>query len=185
MEDFETLLVRHCSPTLAGIKTGSLFNYTLGRNDNLEIYLQKWNHALNPRGVALTILQQDKGRNLVYVYRPNKLANDLACADLKDFLSSIGYDCSDMNSYLRNLIDRIDQCVSFPHEIGLFLGYPLHDVKGFIENGGQNCKCCGLWKVYCSECQALKLFDKFKKCTRIYCRCFQSGSSITRLTVAA
>ena len=38
--------------------------------------------------------------------------------------------------------------MKFPHEIGIFLGYPLADVAGFIRNKGRNCKCIGTWKVY-------------------------------------
>ncbi len=185
MEEFDSMLVRHCSPTLAGIKTGSLFSCSLSQSENLPLYLKKWNNLLNPRGVVLTVLNQNKNRTLIYVYRPKRLGNDLISPDVQTFLSSMQYDCSSIELCLKKLVSRIRNCVSFPHEIGLFLGYPLHDVIGFIENCGQNCKCCGLWKVYCDECQTMKMFDKFKKCTLVYSRCFQNGSSIKRLTVAA
>lgn len=185
MKELEALLVQYCSPTLAGIKTGSLFNYTTKQNDDLKLQIKKWNRILISRGVTMIILKRDQNRNLIYVCRPKKLERDFADADVRAFLSFIGYDCSNMGLCLQRLIKRIGRSVSFPHEIGLFLGYPLPDVKGFIENAGQNCKCCGMWKVYCNECQAVKLFEKFNQCTRIYCRCLQYGLSITRLTVAA
>lgn len=185
MEAFETLLIRHCSPTLAGIKTGSLFNYRRKQNGGSELLVRGWNRALNPRGVALIVLRRDPGRDLVYVFRPKKLRDDLACADTAAFLSSFGYDCGDTASCLRMLAERVNRHGSFPHEIGLFLGYPLRDVQGFIENAGRNCKCCGMWKVYCDECQAVLLFEKFRKCTSIYCRCLENGLSVQRLTVAA
>lgn len=51
MEQFEHLLVRHCSPTLAGMKTGNLFNYIWEQQNDLQYQLQKWNQTLNPRGV--------------------------------------------------------------------------------------------------------------------------------------
>ena len=44
-------------------------------------------------------------------------------------------------------IKQSGQC-QFPHEIGVFLGYPLEDVKGFIENKGKNFLYSGYWKVY-------------------------------------
>ena len=84
-------------------------------------------------------------------------------------------------------IERLKDRLSggqFPHEIGVFLDYPLADVKGFIENGGKNCKCCGCWKVYCDECGAKKTFSKYKKCREVYCRLWKSGcKSISQLTV--
>ena len=72
-----------------------------------------------------------------------------------------------------------------PHEIGVFLGYPLEDVLGFIENGGRNCLSCGCWKVYSNECAALEAFARFEKCKAVYQRLFASGCPLTRLTVAA
>ena len=73
----------------------------------------------------------------------------------------------------------------FPHEVGLFLGYPLDDVTGFIEQKGKNYKCCGIWKVYGNEKQTQMLFRKLKKCSEIYRRLFADGRSILQLTVAA
>ena len=69
--------------------------------------------------------------------------------------------------------------------IGLFLGYPLGDVIGFIKNAGQNCKCVGCWKVYYNECEAIKAFARFKKCTNVYVRLWNQGRSVRQLTVAA
>ena len=71
------------------------------------------------------------------------------------------------------------------NEIGIFLGYPLADVKGFIENAGKNSKCSGCWKVYCNECEAIKTFKKFEKCKKVYQKLWLQGRSIAKLTVAA
>jgi len=86
---------------------------------------------------------------------------------------------------IENLQERLRSSSDFPHEIGLFLGYPLEDVRGFIENAGQNCKCTGCWKVYCNECETVKLFMKYKKCKDIYTKLFENrGRSVWELTVA-
>ena len=73
----------------------------------------------------------------------------------------------------------------FPHEMGVFLGYPLGDVIGFIKNAGQNCKCVGCWKVYCNECEAERTFARYKKCSEIYRRLWNQGRTVMQLTVAA
>lgn len=50
---------------------------------------------------------------------------------------------------LRHLRRRLLWREGFPHEIGLFLGYPPEDVQGFLADpGGGRCKLCGHWKVY-------------------------------------
>ena len=92
---------------------------------------------------------------------------------------------SEINKALKELKERLHMCEKFPHEIGLFLGYPLGDVKGFIKHRGQNCKCTGCWKVYCDEREARRQFCRFEKCRSIYCRLYREGRALSRLTVAA
>lgn len=86
---------------------------------------------------------------------------------------------------LARLKNRFEETDCFPHEIGLFLGYPLPDVIGFIEQGGKNCKCCGVWKVYSNEKETKALFDRFRKCTEVYRKVFARGRTLAQLTVAA
>ena len=52
----------------------------------------------------------------------------------------------------------------FPHEIGLFLGYPPADVAGFLKNDGKDCKLCGFWKVYDDVDGAVRQFVAFRRC---------------------
>ena len=66
-----------------------------------------------------------------------------------------------------------------------FLGYPLTDVVGFIENRGRNFTCCGCWKAYGDPNAARRHFAQLSKCTAVYLRLFHSGTPISRLAVAA
>jgi len=106
-------------------------------------------------------------------------------------LGDCGYSRFDVSGALDTLkarlkdLDARGRTFCFPHEIGVFLGYPLEDVLGFIENGGRNCLSCGCWKVYSNECEALKAFERYEKCRAVYQRLFASGCPLTRLTVAA
>ena len=45
-------------------------------------------------------------------------------------------------------------------------------------------KCAGLWKVYGDEEKARSLFEKYRKCTEIYCTLWQSGLNLEQLAVA-
>jgi hypothetical protein len=71
----------------------------------------------------------------------------------------------------------------FPHEIGLFLGYPPEDVRGFMEHRGCGCKCVGCWKVYGDVQRAAELFARYQQCTDIYLHAWQNGKSIEELAV--
>ena len=86
---------------------------------------------------------------------------------------------------LLQLRRRLAQSGQFPHEIGLFLGYPPCDVLGFLHDAGRHSKLSGYWQVYGDAQAALALFAKYKKCADVYARCHANGTSIWQLTVAA
>lgn len=181
----EELLVRHCSPTLAGLKTGNLFSYNVESIALLKNKIKYMNNMLNSKGVYVCLLKLFGNRALIYVFRPSKLKMDLARDEARALLSKAGYSGESLYEYIRHLAERINKGSEFPHEIGLFLGYPIEDIKGFIANKGKNCKCVGCWKVYYNECEAKKTFAKYKKCTDIYCKKLNEGLSIMRLTIVA
>ena len=83
------------------------------------------------------------------------------------------------------LRQHLMQSGTFPHEIGIFLGYPLADVKGFIINHGHNCLCCGDWKVYSDPENAVKTFRRYCKCKQIYRKMWEQGKDLRQLTVSA
>ena len=99
-----------------------------------------------------------------------------------------GYDCDDMARCIAQLSRRIRARKSsneFPHEIGIFLGYPLEDVEGFINHKEEGCKVVGTWKVYGDVEQAEASFRRFRRCTTIYQRAWAQGRTLEELTVAS
>lgn len=183
---FEKKLVEHCSAVLAGLKTANLFSYPLCLNDDLPKLIDLWNHHLNAKGITLFILKETKQNALIYVCRLHRLDTDLKRECVKSFLKTYGYKDFTAEQAIKKLKLRLLESDGFPHEIGLFLGYPFCDVKGFIENQGKNCKYCGFWKVYENETETQKLFQKFIKCREVYTRLFLlQQRSVQQLTVAA
>lgn len=177
----EQYLIAHCAPTLANLKTASLFRCP--SPDGREV--AAWQQALAAKGVALKVLLCDGSHALVYVYRPARLQADLARPGAAGLLRPYGYTSTRTRPALDRLCQRLAAGQGFPHEIGVFLGYPLGDVAGFIRNRGKNCRCMGCWKVYCNECEARRTFARLKKCTEVYTRLWRQGRSISQLTVAA
>lgn len=102
-----------------------------------------------------------------------------------EFLFSCGYDITNIQGCIERLSKRICESESFPHEIGLFLGYPLGDVTGFIENKGKNSLYTGFWKVYCNKNETLKIFEKYKKCKKVYQKLYKGGKPLMQLTATA
>lgn len=181
----EAEIIAHCAPTLAGIKTANMFTYTPMNRNKLSMEIEEENRKLNCRGVFVEVLRTSEYKALVYVYRKKKLEQDLQCEGACALLKDCGYECQETDCCIRQLQERFFEKDGFPHEVGLFLGYPLDDVTGFIEQKGKNYKCCGIWKVYGNEKQTQMLFRKLKKCSEIYRRLFADARSILQLTVAA
>ena len=192
---FEQELIEHCSPTLASIKAASLFTYTYKSLKELHVRVTYWNSKMKRKGITFDILSENVGVNkaLIYVYRRADLEKILNRDEIRSFLLNHGYliddneivggvNCENIILQLKKKFEKLNQ---FPHEIGIFLEYPIGDVKGFIENHGCNCKCTGYWKVYCNEEEAENTFRKYKKCRDIYMKLWINGRSVMQLTVAA
>jgi hypothetical protein len=180
----EKYLIEHCSPTLAGLKTGNIFSCTFQSSAEMKCCIRCWNSVLVKKGLRVLPLRYSGDRALIYVYRPSKLSVDLGCGMANRILKEHGYESHTPEQCIIRLIKRLDEDKDFPHEIGLFLGYPPEDVQGFIENRAAGFKLVGYWKVYGDAEAARELFAKFKKCTEAYCTMFANGWSIERLAVA-
>lgn len=180
----ERSLIEHCAPTLASLKTGSLFSFLSPVTQALQSEIHAANQLLTPKGLRLCLLKSLPGRALCYLYRESHLTAALRDQENAAFLHSCGYERLDAQSALRTLMKRLESSDAFPHEIGLFLGYPLGDVLGFIEHKGKNCLCCGLWKSYTDPCAAQQCFARCAKCTAVYRRLYESGRPLSRLAVA-
>ena len=180
----EELLVRHGAPTLAGMKTGSLFSCACDDAAALRGELRRLNRMLAPRGLCLLLLRQADGRALLYLYRPARLRRDLADGGAQALLRQSGYGCESCGRCVAQLIRRLRAGGEFPHEVGLFLSYPPEDVRGFIQNRAGGFQCVGMWKVYGDAERAQATFRKYRQCTELYCRLYRSGVSLERLAVA-
>ena len=131
-----------------------MFTYEFETDVELLDEVKNCNLELRNKGITVSVMKRNGNRALIYVYRKARLLKTFMDIHVVKFL-----------------------------EIGVFLGYPLGDVIGFIENSGRNCKCCGCWKVYCDECQARKTFAQYKKCTNVYMNLYTNGTPVQKLAV--
>ena len=175
----EEMIIKHCSPTLAGIKTGNMFSCAFDNNEHMKESIRLYNRLLNKKGLRVLPLRQKENRTLVYIFRPEALKEDLwdglACRILKDR----EYCVDKADKCVVHLIKRISELDAFPHEVGLFLGYPPEDVSGFICN--KECKFSGLWKVYGDVNTAQERFEQYRNCTENFSRQLASGSTLESL----
>ena len=156
----ELQIALQCAPTIARLKTSNLLIISREQEDNVR-YVLRQHRLLGYR------LVYDRNRVVFLVFNKDMLMNYLSHYEVSRFLLEYGYDANDFGKSLRQFKERYDAYVhnrkNFPHEMGVFLGYPLCDVKGFIENGGDGFILSGYWKVYQNLEQARKLFNQFDK----------------------
>lgn len=190
---FDQLLALHCAPTLAGLKAASMVALPGRSMEELGDFFRVYEQCFACKGLKVMELRQQKAHVLLLIYRPVVLQRLLRRKTAKDILAMCGYPPEDaLEELLSHLKRRMEQKLmehgvrnGFPHEIGLFLGYPPHDVKGFIQHGGRNFRQCGFWKVYDNEKAVLHLFHCYAVCTKRVYDSLQEGVSLQSMICSA
>ena len=175
-------IVRHCSPTLAGLKCGSMFKVCTSDPHVFSKSVDDVLGEVHHRGVRIIHLVEDHCGVLLYVYRSKLLERRVSEPGVATFLSGYGYGHMDAESLVSRLVERFAEC-GMPPEVGVFLDYPLEDVVGYIENKGVGCRTIGCWKVYGDVEQAERRFVQFKRCRDVFSRKLSEGFKLERLAV--
>lgn len=184
MVSLEERVVRHCAPVLTGIKTGGLFNtceldpQTICRD---VVSLRK---RLARFGIDVRLFFTGGKMPLVYLYRVEALARDLADPEVQAFLTPLGYADFSYKAALSHLAKRLHDYEGFPHEIGLFLSYPLDDVKSFVQFGSKCAKFSGHWCVFHNEEQARRCFQAYDDSRSVCLARYRAGQPLEALARA-
>lgn len=179
----EEMIVKHCAPTLAGIKTGNMFLLKCTSESNINQEIRELNCKLVKKGLRVLPLRYTAKHVLIYIYRPNHLEKDLSDPLARKILKDKGYEFTNANGCICQLIRRFKNNNDFPHEVGLFLGYPPADVSGFINDPCEGVKCCGCWKAYSNPEKAKSTFHKYKRCAEQFQNMSKLGKTLEQLTV--
>lgn len=175
--NFEMKLAYHTAPSLYGIKASSLMKI---KKDEYNEYLKGRTYTeLSLSGIKIRIVYEDKNSVLVLVYNENLLEKHINKYEVREYLNLYGYKCcKSVSECLEKLSSRIKNENNFPHEIGIFLGYPIEDVDGFIKNKGKKFKMCGFWKVYSDEEKTERTFRTYRNCRAYLCNKISNGADI-------
>jgi hypothetical protein len=122
--------------------------------------------GLLPPFLNVMMLRKNKSGLLVLVFEKKKLENVFLDEGINAILTGIGYPARGSVFVLLDYLRKQFSCHEFPHEVGLFLGYPADDVLGFVKHKGQNYKLCGYWKVYGDVEQAKLYFGLYDRCRK-------------------
>ncbi len=176
------LLAIHCAPILSGSKAANIMTVTVHEFDRIG-------YLLEGTGIRYRFLKTKGDKGILYLYREKRLRQYLEQEEIQGFLSEYGYDQVDIAKMLNLLSKRIqmynDQDAVFPHEIGVFLEYPLGDVKGFLANEGKNFMYSGYWKVYQDLQGAVRRFTQYDMERELTIQALMQGKSIREIALAA
>ncbi len=134
-----------CAPVLAGIKVSNLLIIE-------ERYWKELCFLLRNSGLCARKLYCCRDKITLLLYRREELEQWLKTLQVEALLKELGYDSMELHRIFRKLEHRIgghgNGEMPFPHELGLLLGYPAEDVRGFMGIGYKKCLYTGYWKVY-------------------------------------
>lgn len=163
--DFDELLAFHCAPVLMGIKPANLISLPQIKEQELKMLLTEYNRQFTAQKIVFRQICSCNQKRLLLIYQAVELGCLLKNKACRNYLTSVGYGrYSSLEEDLLTLEKRLQYSCEFPHEIGIFLGYPLEDVLGFVINKGKSCKYSGYWKVYGNVEQAKRVFAVYEKC---------------------
>lgn len=182
---FQKTLVFHCAPALAGIKPADLISWG-GPAEETRALVDTFGESLAGAGVCLRLLCRRGSRSLILVYRRDRLAAQLARPEVRAQLGRDGYPVEESPAVLlAHLEARMADLENFPHEVGLFLGYPAADVEGFRLHRGRDYLYSGAWKVYADVEGAKRSFLQYRRCRAELSQKVASGDSLALILPSA
>lgn len=150
----------HAAPILSGKKPSCLISFT----DNNRSLYRLWDTYKEEICTLVNLsyfeICRYSKRELVLLYDTHALEITIKKPGNTKFLQGFGYNGAEkILECLEVLKGRFSE--GFPHEIGIFLGIPCEDVRGFIQNSGNNYIMNGYWKVYSKPSRAGQLFNEY------------------------
>lgn len=156
--DIEIKLALQCAPLIGGLKVSNLLIIPSGVENHLKSILMQ-------TGISYFRLFRMKARTVYLAFRRYPLDAYLRQETVQEILIKEGYQRLRLGNILNTFQKRYQNYMEgkgeFPHEMGVLLGYPVEDVKGFMKNEGKNFLYSGYWKVYDNMPEKVRLFQQF------------------------
>ncbi|PRX30997.1 uncharacterized protein DUF3793 [Orenia metallireducens] len=143
-------LLSNIGATIMGVKPAELRSVILSRCGDCLYWQDCKKSLLEHQDLGVLEIGEVEKQNKIKVlfYHRFSLDRYLKAKHNLKFLREIGYPKNySLDSYLKHLKRRLESN-EFPHEIGVFFGYPLKDVLGFMGYLNLDTSDCGEWRFY-------------------------------------
>ena len=156
-------IIKQIGPVILGSKPAEIVNIP-GDSDDKKTKLQEIESFFDNclRVTYKIITTKDNGKRVLFI-NEKAMKDCLSNKKTKNFLNFLGYSKdSTFEEYIDELSARLESN-EFPHEIGIFLGYPLKDVLGFMGYSKKECACIRGWRVYGDKEISMEVYNRFKQ----------------------
>lgn len=176
--ELKNQLALQCAPLLTGIKPSNLLTL---RNHSVEAV----EAVFQGTDITVQTLCRTGQQTVLLLYREKELLAYLNRPEVRKAMQMFGYRTLHLTDIFKKLCVHYETYMtdreSFPHELGLLLGYPVEDVVGFVENCGRNYLYSGYWKVYGDVAEAKKTFASYLEAKEQLIRMVSAGVEISTI----
>ncbi|MGP1587931.1 MAG: DUF3793 family protein [Treponemataceae bacterium] len=183
-------IVLSCAPCFAGVKPSNLVAVSCKDFKRIPLYKK----LLEKKGFSLKVLCRCKTKAQILLYNKNSMQKLLSDKEVLSALDFFGYEKfltpeKMLHCLSKKMCKAQNSCTCknsrlFPHEIGIFLGYPVYDVLEYCKNDGKGYLVAGYWKVYSNAENAIKIFNLYTECKKRFALQIEKGLGLNDLLSA-
>lgn len=150
------------APTIYREKPATLLNLMdTSKSPMKTLWLSHGQDLLANSNVKWLLLKEEADSLKILFYHVELLNEFVTDDHNRRFLQTFGYDdgmnLEELLAYFKERFQSI--C---PHEMGILLGIPLKDVRGFMGISGECHTCQGMWKVYGDPVSSLSMMQRME-----------------------
>jgi hypothetical protein len=143
-----------------------------------RLWLEQGDELMKHTSLSARQIGGKPGFIQLLLYVPDTFARFLAQRDVRALLRRAGYQEPFTPEHALGQLERRLKTNTFPHEIGIFLGYPFKDVAAFMGWIRLPFACQGPWKMYGDPRASLGLAECFRACRRRMAERLAAATSI-------
>lgn len=146
------------APVIMGFKPS--MTLTIGGQNGSKDCKVYSDEIITNLGLKYVKVRECNEREILFIYRECLIEHLLEDKEIRAFLETFQYPLNSVQEAILYLAERYKVC-HCPHELGVFLGFDLADVKDYICGTQKKCLICGYWRVYNNASKAKETFRNY------------------------
>lgn len=146
------------APVIMGFKPS--MTITLRKCNSRNMNQEEIENIIKGLGLKVITLRENRDADILLIYRECLIEALLEDEQIRTFLEEVGYGMQSVEQVIEYLVYRYEDC-HCPHELGVFLGFNLEDVRDYMNESSKECLLCGYWRVYNNVENAKQTFKNY------------------------